>query len=149
MPKQLRNLSKYRNPPLARTTGQMNMTPFIDVLLVLIVMLILSVPILQHNLEVPLPAPGPVTQPVLSTNVVSIDTGDRVYWNGSIMTPEALEAQLNAAATDPSEPAVRFEPAANASYDRSARTIALIKDAGVEKFAFVGNEQYREFGRAN
>ena len=42
---------------------------------------------------------------------------------------------------------LRFEPDPQASYDRSARTIALIKDAGATKFAFVGNAQHREFGR--
>ena len=40
---------------------------------------------------------------------------------------------------------LRFEPDARASYDASAKTIALIKDSGVERFAFVGNEKYRAF----
>ncbi|WP_284123769.1 ExbD/TolR family protein [Parerythrobacter aestuarii] len=149
MPRSLSVPNKYRKPPLARTTGEMNMTPFIDVLLVLIVMLILSVPILQHNLEVPLPAAGPTNLPVQASNTVAIDRQDRLYWNGMPVDRDTLGAQLTATARHPDKPAVRFQPDAYASYDRSAKTIALIKDSGVTKFAFVGNEQHREFGRAD
>ena len=136
----------YRRPPVS-TAGEMNMTPFIDVLLVLLVMLMLSIPMKFHNLEVPLPSDRPVTQAILAQNTVSFDAGDRLYWNGSLLSRDDLGAQLARAAAMDNQPLVRFQPEANASYDRSAKTIAQIKDAGIEKFAFVGNHQYREFAR--
>lgn len=129
------------------TTGEMNMTPLIDVLLVLIVMLILTVPVMTHTTEVDLPAAGPPSLAIAERNAVTIDAQDRLFWNGQPVSSETLEAQLVAAARQPDQPEIRFEPAAAASYDRSAKTIALIKDSGVGKFAFVGNERYREFGR--
>ncbi|MXP30807.1 biopolymer transporter ExbD [Erythrobacter jejuensis] len=125
----------------------MNMTPFIDVLLVLIVMLLLSIPIATHNLEVPLPGKGLVKFAVQAQNSVTIDRSDRLFWNGNKLSRDDLGAQLTAAAGLEDQPVIRFEPEALASYDRSAKTIALIKDSGIEKFAFVGNERYREFGR--
>jgi len=140
---------KYRRPPAASTMGEMNMTPLIDVLLVLIVMLILTVPVLQHNLEVPLPQPVPGPYEVQANNSVMIDAQDRLFWNGEPLTRAQLGAQLVSAAELPEAAEVRFEPDANASYDRSAKTIALIKDSGIEKFGFVGNHRYAEFSRAD
>ncbi|UIP07441.1 biopolymer transporter ExbD [Erythrobacter sp. SDW2] len=124
------------------TTGEMNMTPLIDVLLVLIVMLILTVPVMTHSTQVELPAAGDAPLAVVDRNAVTIDAQDRLFWNGQPVSHEVLGAQLTAAAARPDQPEVRFEPAAAASYDRSAKTIALIKDSGIRKFAFVGNERY-------
>lgn len=129
------------------TTGEMNMTPLIDVLLVLIVMLILTVPVMTHSTRVELPTPGDVPFAVVDRNAVTIDAQDRLFWNGQPVSREILGAQLTVAAARPDQPEVRFEPAAAASYDRSAKTIALIKDSGIQKFAFVGNEQYGKFGK--
>lgn len=129
------------------TTGEMNMTPLIDVLLVLIVMLIFTVPVMTHTTEVDLPAPGKAIYSIAERNSITIDSQDRLFWNGQPVTRETLGAQLAAAVARPRQPEIRFEPAAAASYDRSAKTIALIKDSGVAKFAFVGNEQYAKFGK--
>lgn len=144
---------RYYRPPSTRSaqTGsaiaQMNMTPLIDVLLVLIVMLILTVPIMTHNLEVPLPSEKPGPYEVQDHNAIAIDADDRLFWNGQPLTRAQLADQLSTAAKMPEPTQVRFAPDANASYDRSAKTIALIKDSGIEKLAFVGNEQYRIFAR--
>lgn len=129
------------------TTGEMNMTPLIDVLLVLIVMLILTVPVMTHTTEVDLPQAAGGPHPVLDRNLVTIDAQDRLFWNGRAVTRETLGAQLLSAASRPEQAEIGFEPAAAASYDRSAKTIALIKDSGIEKFGFVGNDRYRQFGR--
>ena len=145
MPRMLRNRSLYFRPP--PTSGSMNMTPFIDVLLVLLVMLMLSIPARFHSLDVPLPGKAAFA-PVRAQNAITIDAADGLYWNGTPMTRAMLQAQLAQAAAMAEQPIVRFEPDAEASYDRSARTIALIKDSGIETFAFVGNERHRAFGRA-
>lgn len=129
-----------------RPMGEMNVTPFIDVLLVLLIMLIMAVPVATHKTEVDLPSgPTGVADPV--SNTVYIDNQDQLFWNGAIVSPEQLRANIEAANTLAEQPLLRFEPAALASYDRSARTIALIKDAGAEKFAFIGNHQHRDFER--
>ena len=130
-----------------RPMGEMNVTPFIDVLLVLIIMLIMVVPIATHSTDVDLPGTPP-TQPInVAENTVFIDAQDGLYWNGNPITHDDLRAQVYHAAQMPEEPLLRFEPAALASYDTSAKTIALIKDAGAEKFAFIGNARHRSFER--
>ena len=136
-----------RTPTLDEPMGQMNVTPFIDVLLVLLIMFIMVIPIATHALAIPLPN-GPASQRILDENTVFIDRADKLYWNGSKMDRQRLLNQLSAVAGMEDQAVVRFEPDARASYSKSASTIALIKDAGVKKFAFVGNEKYRAFDAA-
>lgn len=128
-----------------RPMGDMNITPLIDVMLVLLIMFIMVIPIGTHALQVPLPT-GRATEEIRDVNVVTIDAQDRLYWNGVELDRQELLNQLAAAADMREEPLPRFEPDARASYETSARTIALIKDAGVTRFAFAGNEKYRTFG---
>jgi biopolymer transport protein ExbD len=125
--------------------SDMNITPLIDVMLVLLIMFIMVIPIATHTLAIPLPS-GPGGLPIEQTNTIRIDRQDRLYWNGTALDRQALLNQLASAAQLPEQPTIRFEPDPLASYDRSARTIALIKDSGITRFAFVGNEQYRAFG---
>jgi len=130
----------------SRPIGEMNVTPFIDVLLVLIIMLIMVVPIATHTTEVDLP--GKPTELInVAENTVFIDAQDKLFWNGNPISREDLRAQVFHAVQLPEEPLLRFEPTALASYDTSAKTIALIKDTGAEKFAFIGNAQHRDFER--
>lgn len=131
---------------IMRPMGEMNVTPFIDVLLVLIIMLIMVVPIATHSLSVPLPT-GKGKFTVEAINTVQIDAQDKLYWNGQELDRQELFNQLATGAKSPEKPVLRFEPNANASYDMSAKTIALIKDSGTENFAFVGNHLHKDFGR--
>ena len=133
-------------PAHHRPMSEMNVTPFIDVLLVLIIMLIMVVPIATHSLDVPLPN-GEGRFATEATNTVSIDSEDRLYWNGQALSRQELLNQLATASHLPDKPLLRFEPDANASYDAASRTIALIKDSGTEHFAFVGNHLHRNFER--
>ncbi|MDG5752162.1 biopolymer transporter ExbD [Qipengyuania sp. XHP0211] len=125
--------------------SEMNITPLIDVMLVLLIMFIIVIPIATHALAMPLPnGKGIFRTEVINT--VHIDARDRLYWNGQSLDRQQLLNQLAGAAALTEQPQIRFDPDPRASYDRSARTIALIKDSGIEKFAFVGNERYRAFG---
>ena len=135
-----------RTPTLDEPMGQMNVTPFIDVLLVLLIMFIMVIPIATHALAIPLPdARGKFE--VRDTNVVHIDSDDTLYWNGNQLDRQELLNQLVTANEATPQPTLRFEPDARASYDTSARTIALIKDSGTTNFAFVGNEKYKDIDR--
>ncbi len=136
-----------RSPAHDNLFSNMNVTPFIDVLLVLLIMFILVIPIATHALLVPVPTGKPPLE-MREENVVSIDPQDRLFWNGQNLTREGLLNQLAGAAEMESQPVIRFEPDGLASYEASARTIALIKDSGVERFAFVGNYRYSEFSKS-
>ena len=143
MPHALRrpNLTAPRPQPMSA----MNVTPFIDVLLVLLIMLILAIPMAANVTPVDLPTDGQPDHPVLATNVLTIDANDRVAWNGHVVTTSELRTQLAAASDLPVQPVLRFEPDAQASYDKAARTIALIREEGAGNFVFAGNEKYRDF----
>lgn len=140
-------LTRTHNVMSPRPMSEMNVTPFIDVLLVLIIMLIMVVPIATHTTEVDLPGPCPTCTSNPDRNRVTIDGADRLFWNGALVSAEELRAQVGSAARLPQEPLLEFQPSALASYDASARTIALIKDAGAKSFAFIGNVEHRTFGR--
>lgn len=138
-----------RHKRRGKAMGEMNVTPFIDVLLVLLIMLIMAVPIKVHQTTVDLPGEPRIDAPyeVLPENTVFITAQDQLLWNGNPVTREELTAQVAAASALETQPLLRFEPDALASYNESAHTITLIKDAGAKRFAFVGNHKYREFGR--
>ena len=125
--------------------AEMNVTPFIDVLLVLLIMLILAIPMAANVTPVDLPHDGTPKHPVLETNVLTIDAADRLAWNGFTVSVQELRAQVAAASALEQQPMLRFAPDALASYATAARTIALIREEGAESFTFVGNDRYRNF----
>ena len=145
MPRKITRANMYA-PKQSRAMGNMNVTPFIDVLLVLLIMLIMAVPIKVHETTIDLPG-EPITPPlaILEQNTVGITAQDQLLWNGDRVTREQLRMQVAAASARPDEPLLRFEPDALASYDASARAIVLIKEAGATRFAFVGNHRYAAF----
>ena len=135
-----------RGEPLS----DLNTTPLIDVMLVLLVMFILSVPVAVHDLPFDLPAPTPsIDLPkVLPENTLTIDPAGQLAWNGNALSEAALVGVLTETARHVPEPLVRFTPDGSAPYGSSARVLRLVKYSGVTAFAFVGNEQYGNFGKA-
>lgn len=127
--------------------AEMNTTPLIDVLLVLLIMFVITIPVATHSVDMDLPrdcADCPAVDPTV--NRLTIDGADRLAWNGSIVGESQLAALLVAARDLPQEPELQFEPAASASYQASARVLRLVERSGVTRFGFVGNEKYRTFG---
>ena len=75
-------------------------------------------------------------------NKLVITANGEILWNGSRITLAELRKALEKARKLAKEPELDFEPDAYASYDRSAQVLEIIKDSGVTKFGFVGNERY-------
>lgn len=133
--------SEYQSPISA-----MNITPLIDVMLVLLVMLILCLPLATHQIEVPLPTAGPVDpkhKPVIQKLVLSDDGVAR--WNGLVVSDEVLDARLRATASAGDQ--LQLQTQGNARYERFDSVIAMIRQAGITKLGFVGNEQFAKFGK--
>ena len=128
----------------------MNMTPLIDVLLVLLIMFIITIPVATHAVNIDLPQPNPNDpqqdiDPVKNKIVLTQD--GEILWNGEAINQGQLVRNLELTRDIEPEPELQFEPEPLASYDLSAKTLNIIKASGVTKFGFVGNEQYRTFGK--
>ena len=124
-----------------------NVTPLIDVMLVLLIMFIITIPIQTHAVKLDLPqAQQNQPPPVDATkNVVTIDPRDQVYWNGSPIQPEMLRSLLLQTVQMDPQPELHIEPDAQARYDTVDKVLAIAKRAQVEKLGFVGNEKYSYF----
>ena len=130
---------------------EMNTTPLIDVMLVLLIMFIITIPVATHAVNIDLPAPSnnpdtPDVEP--DKNKIVLTQADQILWNGTPISDGELVNNLNISKNMAVEPELQFEPEAQASYDLSARVLNIIKGSGVTRFGFVGNEQYRTFGTA-
>ena len=128
----------------------MNMTPLIDVLLVLLIMFIITIPVATHavNIDLPQPDPNPPPEDQIDPvkNKIVLTQDGEILWNGDTINQSQLVRNLELTRDIEPEPELQFEPEALASYDISAKTLNIIKASGVTKFGFVGNEQYRSFG---
>ncbi len=127
--------------------GEMNTTPLIDVMLVLLIMFIITIPIQTHAVKVDLPqnsdSPTPAVDPV--KNKIVVDANGNLTWNGAPVNEVTLTQYLEQTKTISPEPELHFQPDATAKYDRVDQVLAIIKRSNVSKLGFIGNEQYREF----
>ena len=122
---------------------EMNMTPLIDVLLVLLVMFIITIPVMTHAVK--LDMPRPTNAPKLAEPVViqlEIDFDGTVLWNGSPVTVDSLDSYFRREAANDPQPELHIRPNKRASYDVVARVLAAAQRNGLLKIGFVGNEQF-------
>ena len=123
--------------------GEINTTPLIDVMLVLLIMMILTVPITTHKVPLDLPQ-GTATGTPPPTHLLAIDAGGALSWDGAPIAAAALPARVSALVRDPAAPVLHLKADAEAPYVRFDETLATIKSAGVTKLGLVGNERFVE-----
>ena len=122
-----------------------NTTPLIDVMLVLLIMFIITIPIQTHAVKLDLPVnqpnqPPPPIDPV--KNVLSINAQDQVMWNGTPVSMEQLRQYLDVTQQMNPVPELHLQPDATARYVIVDEVLAITKQAHVQKMGFVGNEYY-------
>ena len=121
-----------------------NTTPLIDVMLVLIIMLIITIPIQTHAVKLNMPVGNP-PPPLTPPDVVQIDVDfdGTVLWNGIIVpTRDELEVRLAAAVAQPVQPEVHLRPNKLVLYKSVAMVMASAQRLGITKMGIVGNEQF-------
>jgi len=120
-----------------------NTTPLIDVMLVLLIMFIITIPIQTHAVKLDLPPPNPNNSNVKPDfNQVNIDFLGAIYWNNKETTLPQLIGYFKQTKALPTEPELRLKPDALAKYEVVDKVMAAAQQAGVTKMGFVGNEQY-------
>jgi len=123
---------------------EMNTTPLIDVMLVLLIMLIITIPIQTHSVKLDLPAgnpPPPPTPPTVVT--IDVDFDGTISWNGETVPDEdSLQAHMRAAAAADPQPEIHINPNKLATYKYVAHVMADAQRLGLQKLGLVGNEQF-------
>jgi biopolymer transport protein ExbD len=128
---------------------EINTTPLIDVMLVLLIMFIITIPVATHSVDIDLPVANPPDTPpppvLPDKNKVVLTQDNKILWNGNQISDRQLLDNLKLSLTYPVEPELQFEPEENAAYDLSVKVLNVIKGSQVTKFGFVGNEKYAAF----
>jgi biopolymer transport protein ExbD len=140
--------SAYRNRFVPAREPQpmsaLNITPLIDVLLVLLVMMILTIPAMTHKVPLDLPQPGPNNAKAMVIHQLDLAANGALRLDGGAVDPAALPSRLAALKADPTaELHVNTDPMAH--FGRFDETLATIKRAGITRLGFVGNERYTDF----
>ncbi|MDG2002815.1 MAG: biopolymer transporter ExbD [Novosphingobium sp.] len=130
---------------------EINTTPLIDVMLVLLIMFIITIPMATHSVDVDLPFDDGLEKPPppidLVKNKVSLSRQADILWNGEVITDGQLNSLLRESLTYATEPELQFEPEPEAPYDLASKVLNVIKQSKVTKFGFVGNEKYIYFSK--
>jgi biopolymer transport protein ExbD len=122
-----------------------NTTPLIDVMLVLLVMLIITIPAQLHSVKLNLPIAPPSAPPPAPPQVVRLDIppGGTVLWNGEALADDAaLRARLATAAQQAEQPEIHVRPQPGAKYDTFAAVMTAVHQAGLSKLGVTGSEQF-------
>ena len=121
-----------------------NTTPLIDVMLVLLIMLIITIPIQTHAVKLNMPVgtpPPPLVPPEVVT--IEIDFDGTLIWNGRVVPDrQELEGRLRAAAEMPEQPEVHLRPNKLVKYESVAMVMASAQRLGLKKIGLIGNEQF-------
>ena len=123
-----------------------NTTPLIDVMLVLLVMLIITIPIQLHSVNLNLPTGNP-PPPLVKPEIVKIDIDGAgvTYWNGEVVPDRAaLEDKLRTAAAQAVQPELHLRPDKAAKYDIVAAVMVSSQRLGLTRIGIVGSEQFIE-----
>lgn len=122
--------------------GEMNTTPLIDVLLVLLVMFIVTIPIQTHQVKFDLPASRPLPLPNATSNLLVVTAKGSIRWNGIPVDRRELGQELAMTRQMMPAPELHLQPDADARHGDVDEILAIIKREGISRFGFVGNEAY-------
>ena len=118
-----------------------NTTPIIDVMLVLLIMFIITLPLMTHSVKIDLPTDG-ISQKDPVTHRLSLDSASRLTWDGVPISEAALPARLAAFRGSGPDDLLLFRAEAETRYEDFDRVLAHVKRAGVERLGFDRNDRF-------
>ena len=122
---------------------EINTTPLIDVMLVLLVMLIITIPIQLHSVELEMPVGTPPVNLIKPEKVqIDIDEKSTVYWQGLPVSAQELDEKMQAVTAQGQQPEVHIRPNKNSQYAVFANVLSSSKRLGLTKIAVIGAEQF-------
>lgn len=123
-----------------------NTTPLIDVMLVLLIMFIITLPVTMHavKLDMPQTRDSPPPDVIIEPIQLEIDWDGTVIWNGTPVQVQALEGYFRTEAARNPQPELHVRPNRRAHYDTVAKVLAMAQRNGMQRIGFVGNEQFME-----
>ena len=121
---------------------EINTTPLIDVMLVLLVMLIITIPIQLHAVSLEMPVGAPPNQQKMEKIQIDIDATSVVYWNGVAVSGAELEQKMQSIGQWAAQPEVHIRPNKDARYAVFANVLSGSKRHGLTKIAVIGAEQF-------
>ena len=123
-----------------RDIAAINITPLVDVLLVLLIIFMVAAPVVSRSIDLDLPQPTPNAPLQSQTIRLEIDAAGEVRWNDAVQPLSALEALMAVEAqraTSGKKPLLQIDASGDADYGRVARVLAAARNAGLDRIAFV------------
>ncbi len=118
--------------------NEINMTPMVDVMLVLLIIFIITVPVMKHAVNIDLPKATNVPQDAKPETIrLSVDAAGDYFWNENKVTDDALLLQLKAASTQNPQPELHIRGDKAVRYERVAQLMAAAQQAGIRKIGFI------------
>jgi biopolymer transport protein ExbD len=123
--------------------NEINMTPMVDVMLVLLIIFIITVPVMKHAVNIDLPQASNVPQDAKPETIrLSVDAAGDYYWNENKVTDAALQLQLKAAASQTPQPELHIRGDKAVRYERVATVMAAAQQAGIKKIGFITEPKF-------
>jgi len=125
---------------------EVNMTPLIDVMLVLIVTLIMTLPIQTHAVKLDMPPPTDQPPPPVLPDVINLDVDfdDTVYWDGNKVDLAQLEGYFRQESKKDPQPEIHLRPDKRSHYDTTAKVLASAQRNNMQKIGFVNTTEFSE-----
>jgi biopolymer transport protein ExbD len=118
--------------------NEINMTPLVDVMLVLLIIFIITVPVMKHSVNVDLPRATSTPQDQKPESVrLSVDAQGQYYWNEQLLADDQLAPRLKAEAARSPQPDLHIRGDKDARYERVALALAAAQQAGLRKIGFI------------
>ena len=139
---QLGNQPLHTNEP--EVMMEINTTPLIDVMLVLLIMLIITIPAQLHSVNLDLPVAAPSTKKVEPVVIkIEVDANNQIAWNGkALASREELQNKLQEASQREPQPELHVRSHAKAKYETTMAVMANAQRLGLKKLGIVGAEQF-------